>query len=215
MLIYNQIIIFKFEYINYTIEVRYKLTKLMLLGLLSQRNLTGYEIKQYLSLSDAENWAKIKTGSIYYALKKMEDDNLIEVQSVEYTGNRSRTVYSITEKGKSFFKKKLESTLSKADVNFPSSLYTSVTFLEKLPYEKAVNAVDKHINNLKKELKNWKSAEKSKKKVQSRPLPQYMEALFTNGRRHIKANIEFLEKIKELLSEESFEIQLPPLNEEK
>ncbi|MBS4534278.1 PadR family transcriptional regulator [Clostridium sp. D2Q-14] len=191
------------------------MTKLMLLGLLQQKDLTGYEIKQYLNLSHAESWAGIKTGSIYYALKAMEEKKLVTVQSVENVGNRSRTIYSITEKGKKFLKKELEDTLSKVDLNFPNSLYTSLTFLGELPYKKAIKAINTHINKLEKELENWKADENLKEKAQSKPLPGYMKALFKNGYKHIKANIEFLKEIRELLPKESFEVHLPPLSKIK
>lgn len=184
----------------------------MLLGLLQQRDLSGYEIIQYLKSSHVESWAGIKIGSIYYALKRMEKEELVTVQSVESVGNRWRTIYSITEKGKQFFEKKLEATLSKVDLNFPNSLYTAVTFLGELPYEKAIKAINAHIDNLEKELKIWKTAEKAKEKVQSKSLPKYMKALLENGCTHIEVNIEFLKEIKDLLSEESFEVILTPLN---
>ncbi len=184
----------------------------MLLGLLQQRDLTGYEIVQYLNLSHAESWAGIKVGSIYYALKKMDEKRLVKIQSVENVGNRSRTIYSITEKGKDFFERKLEDTLSEVDLNFPNSLYTAVTFLGELPYEKAIKAIDTHINNLEKELRIWETAETEKEKVQSKTLPNYMKALLKNGCTHIQANIKFLKEIKDLLSKEAFEVHLPPLN---
>lgn len=184
----------------------------MLLGLLSQRDLTGYEIKQYLELSHAESWANIKTGSIYYALKKMEENKLVKVDSVKHTGNRSRTIYSITEEGRNFFKKRLEDTLRQPDLNFPNSLYTSFTFLGEISSEKAVQAIKVNIKSLEKELENWKINEQLKEKVQSKPLPNYMKALFKNGRKHIEANIEYLKEILDLLPKESFEVFLPPLD---
>lgn len=184
----------------------------MLLGLLQQRDLTGYEIVQYLNLSQAESWSGIKVGSIYYALKTMEEKKLVKVKSIENVGNRSRTIYSITQKGDHYFKIKLEDTLSEVDLNFPNSLYTAVTFLGELPYEKAIKAIDAHISHLEKELRNWKTAEKAKEKVQPKTLPNYMKALLKNGCAHIEANIEFLKEVRELLSKESFEVHLPPLN---
>lgn len=187
------------------------MAKLMLLGLLKQKNLTGYEIKQYLKLSHAESWAGIKTGSIYYALKKMEENNLIKIKSIENTGNRSRTIYSITKKGENYLEKELESTLKKADLNFPSSLYTSLTFLKELPYKKAIKAIDTHIKKLEAELKNWESDKNLKEKINNKPIPDYMKALFKNGSRHIKANIDFLKEIKALIPNEPFDIELPPL----
>lgn len=187
----------------------------MLLGLLKQKDLTGYEIKQYLNLSHAESWAGIKTGSIYYALKTMDEKGLISVKSVESVGNRSRTIYSITTKGEAFFKNKLENTLSKTDLCFPSALYTSLTFLGELPHAVAIKSINSHIKKLEEELENWEIGEKLKQETQNQPLPKYMKALFKNGYHHIKANIEFLEEIKELLPETSFEVDLPPLSHVK
>lgn len=185
----------------------------MLLGLIKQRDMTGYEIIQYLKSSHAESWAGIKIGSIYYALNKMEEDDLIEIRSVENIGHRSRTYYGITEKGSLFFESRLEETLSKADLNFPNALYSAVTFLGALPYEKAVHAIDNHVAKLKKELVIWKEAEHQKEKVQAKPLPNYMKALLKNGCSHIELNIEFLEEIKSLLASENFNIHLPPIDE--
>ena len=185
----------------------------MLLGLIKQRDMTGYKIIQYLKSSHAESWAGIKIGSIYYALSKMEEDDLIEIKSIEKIGHRSRTYYGITEKGSLFFESKLEETLSKADLNFPNSLYTAITFLGSLPYEKAVYAIDDHISKLKEELLIWKEAEHQKEKAQEKPLPNYMKALLKNGCSHIELNIKFLEEIKSLLPSDKFNINLPTIDE--
>lgn len=189
------------------------MTRLMLLGLLKQKSLSGYEIKQYLSLSHADKWAGIKTGSIYYALKKMEKEKLVEKKSVEYTGNRSRTIYEITERGETEFTEMLVNKLKKVDLNFPNSLYTTITFLGELDKQTASNAIDQHIKKLKKELDEWKQDEELKKHSQDTPLPKYMKALFVNGQKHIEANIEFLETVKKVLKDEKFNIELPPINE--
>lgn len=193
------------------------MTQLMLLGLIKNKAMSGYEIKQYLNLSHAEKWAGIQTGSIYYALKKLEEEELIEIKSVEHTGNRASTIYGITDKGKQFFKQLLIESFNQTEVNYPNSLYTSLTFLGELSTIEAKEVINNQIKNLKKELVEWEDDRKLKEEALSGELPEYLNALFDNGANHIQANIDLLEKINNLLSESSFELYLPPLekNESK
>ncbi len=188
------------------------MTQLMLLGLIKNKAMSGYEIKQYLNLSHAEKWAGIQTGSIYYNLSKLEKEGLIEVKSVEQTGNRSSTIYSITAKGKEVFRKQLIESFSQVDATYPSKLYTSITFLGELTTEEAAEAIDKQIIVLEKELEEWENGRKLKEEALSVVLPDYIIALFDNGSQHIKLNIDFLEKIKRTLESNEFNLFLPPLD---
>ena len=75
--------------------------RLMVLGLLTKNNLmSGYEIQQALQMVQSSKWAEVFPASIYHALKKMENEELIEIATIEKTGKRSKTVYCITVKGK-------------------------------------------------------------------------------------------------------------------
>lgn len=186
--------------------------KLMVLGLLSHRSMTGYEMLQYLKMSYAEQWAGIKIGSLYYALNKMESEALIEIKSVENVGKRSKTTYSITQNGDAFFEKHLEERLSQMDLNFPAGLYSAITFLGNLPNERIEKAIDHHIDSLQRELLLWKNAESLKAEAGSKHLSKYMFAMFKNGCGHIELNIEFLKEIKSLLSKEKFEAHLPDVD---
>ena len=64
------------------------MTKLLVLGLLEERPMSGYDIQQKISMADAERCGGVLVGSIYHALKKLEQDNYIEIADVEYTGHR-------------------------------------------------------------------------------------------------------------------------------
>ena len=57
----------------------------LILGvLMSKKESHGYEIRRELESWNAENWANISYGSIYFALKKMAEEKLIEaVESSE------------------------------------------------------------------------------------------------------------------------------------
>lgn len=69
-----------------------------LLGLLSLRECTGYELKKFIEESIGNFWSE-SFGQIYPALKKMEAAGWIEGTAAG-NGNRERTVYRITEAGR-------------------------------------------------------------------------------------------------------------------
>jgi len=74
----------------------------LLLGLLNDKKPRhGYEIKQELESWNAEKWANISYGSIYFALKKMEEENLLKsVDEVRSISNKpDRNLYEITQSG--------------------------------------------------------------------------------------------------------------------
>jgi DNA-binding PadR family transcriptional regulator len=78
-------------------------TRLVILGLLRDQPLHGYEIKQIIE-EHMGDWTSIAFGSIYFALGKLSEEGLIEMAVTEKKGNRpSRSVYQITESGRSEF----------------------------------------------------------------------------------------------------------------
>lgn len=78
-------------------------TRLVILGLLRERPLYGYEIKHIVK-EHMGDWTNIAFGSIYFALKKLAEEELVEKVATEQEGNRpSRHVYQITEAGRDEF----------------------------------------------------------------------------------------------------------------
>lgn len=76
-------------------------TRLLILGVLCARPMHGYEVRRELELWQAQRWANIAYGSIYFGLKKMADEGLVEVTGTEEAGGRAaRTVYAATEAGR-------------------------------------------------------------------------------------------------------------------
>ncbi|WP_249529548.1 PadR family transcriptional regulator [Paenibacillus brevis] len=46
------------------------MTRLLVLGMLDMKPMSGYDIQQMLQTTDAERWSGVLIGSIYHALKK-------------------------------------------------------------------------------------------------------------------------------------------------
>ncbi|MBN1659098.1 MAG: PadR family transcriptional regulator [Anaerolineae bacterium] len=78
-------------------------TRLVILGLLREQPLHGYELKQIIE-EHMGDWTNIAFGSIYFALRKLEEEGFVEQIATEQEGRRpSRTVYRITDAGREEF----------------------------------------------------------------------------------------------------------------
>ncbi len=80
--------------------------RVLVLGVLREQSMHGYEVRQELESWGAEQWANIAYGSIYSALTKMAEEGLIEVADTHEPGSRpARTVYAITMRGRDEFQR--------------------------------------------------------------------------------------------------------------
>lgn len=78
-------------------------TRLVILGLLRERALYGYELKQSIE-EIMGDWTSIAFGSIYFALGKLVEEGYIEKVATEQVDKRpSRHVYQITPAGREEF----------------------------------------------------------------------------------------------------------------
>ena len=93
-------------------------TKLVILGLLQDKPLHGYELKHIIE-EHMGDWTNIAFGSIYFALNKLDEEGFIERISQEKIGNRpSRSIYKISSKGKTEFFSLLRETWQKYERQF-------------------------------------------------------------------------------------------------
>jgi len=75
---------------------------MVILGLLSHEDLTGYDMKKRIDGAISFFW-KGSFGNIYPALKDMENQALI-TKSDTSMGGREKTTYHITENGRNLLK---------------------------------------------------------------------------------------------------------------
>ncbi len=188
------------------------LTRLFVLGLLMLRAMSGYEIQRFLQLNQTEQWADILPGSIYHALKKLAGEGLIVLQTTEYAGNRSKAIYAVTSAGEEEFRSLLREAWRKPVLHFPSELYAALSFLDTLPMEEVIASINEQIIALQKELAAWNTGEVAKSQaIPSMAMPEYLRAIFTNGREHMEIDIRFLSNLREILPSAPRLPSLPPL----
>ncbi len=73
--------------------------KVLILYYLSLKSTHGYEIQKFIQINHMDSWTKIQSGSIYYALAKLEKEGLIRLIREEGKGSKARKIYEITSKG--------------------------------------------------------------------------------------------------------------------
>ncbi len=116
--------------------------RLLILGVLQFKSPAhGYEIRRELETWHAEQWAHIAYGSIYFALKKMAEEGLVEAVSTDQIGKRpARTLYTITDDGNAEFQRLLRDYWWDRKP-FIDPFQVALTFMHKMPREELLLAL--------------------------------------------------------------------------
>ena len=136
------------------------MTRLLVLGLLDDHPMSGYDIQQKISGADAERWGGVLVGSIYHALNKLEQEKHIELSGVEQTGHRQKAVYKITNQGKEHLRSLVLDSLRASSVVYPTTLYSGLSLLEKIPRENARQALKEQKKKLAEEYRALERGQK-------------------------------------------------------
>lgn len=173
------------------------MTRLMVLGLLRTKSMSGYELQQLLQVSEVDKWAEILPGSIYHALKKMDKEGLVKVAKVESTGHRSKAIYEITDEGEKEYRKLLVESFRESSVSLPVHLYTGLSMLN-LPNHQAepkfiVEAIEVQIIELQTKIEEIEAGQRAKS--QFIEVNELTKITFQNILDQYKLQIDFLEKI--------------------
>lgn len=115
----------------------------------------GYEIQQFISLSGIDQWTDIKSGSIYYALAKLEKEKNIAVQREERTGSRVRKIYEITAQGRETLVAEMKQELGMPLFDIGSAKFITSPILSTLQKADVEDIIKNHIKQLQKNKEYW------------------------------------------------------------
>lgn len=174
------------------------MVRLLTLGLLGLRPMSGYEIQQYLQMNKVDQWSDILPGSIYHALKKLSGEGLIQLQATEQTGMRTKAIYAITEAGRAEFRKLLREAWQIPPRSLPGDFYLLLGFVDDLPRDEVLAALREQIAKLEEALANWLEGMRLKEEAMG-PLPDVIRVTFENGREHMEADLKLLRYLLESL----------------
>lgn len=175
------------------------MTRVLVLGLLDVQPMSGYDIQQMLRISDAERWGGVLIGSIYHALKKMETEGLVAVDSIEQTGHRQKAIYKITATGREHLSQLVGDSLADSSVNYPSTLYSGLSFIEKVSPEKALAALSNQLVALEKEYQALESGFRLKDIAMHQNIPPMTKLIFDNMYAIVNQQRAFVENAIKLL----------------
>lgn len=163
-------------------------TRLVILGLLRERPLYGYEIKAIIE-DHMEDWTNIAFGSIYFALGKLAEEGFIEKVATEQAGNRpSRDIYQITAAGQDEFLRLLRQVWMEFDRQlFPLDI--GLFFMSALPREEVVGYMQNRVAQLEMILQHI-DAHQSEQTAKDE-VPALANAIFDHTRVHLQAELEW------------------------
>ena len=164
--------------------------RLLVLGVLAERPMHGYELRKLAEQSRIEAWSGILPGSIYHALKQLEKEGLVALAKTEQTGKRRREVYRITKAGRAAIGALIGEAWRDPIRSLPTTLYGALAFrgLGDPALEHA--AIERQIADLSREIAAWERARPLKG-----PLSPDQEALFDNGLDHLRTDLALLQRL--------------------
>ncbi|WP_026263317.1 PadR family transcriptional regulator [Paenibacillus sanguinis] len=178
------------------------MTRLLVLGILDVQPMSGYDIQQALQMTDAERWGGVLIGSIYHALKKMEQEGYVAVTSIEQTGHRQKAIYSITDTGRTYLQTLIKDSLRASSVLYPSTLYSGLSFYEKLSAEECRKALEEQRVALNDEYMAVKRGLEAKDAAMQHIIPPMVLLIMENMFAIIKQQQDFVDKALALLEKE-------------
>jgi DNA-binding PadR family transcriptional regulator len=103
--------------------------RLLILGVLHRGDFHPYEIKRRLERAMVECYIDVDVGTLYYAVRQLEKEGLIEAIAEERVARGGmRTIYSITPEGRAEFRKRLHVQFE-AEGPVSQTLYGALLFL--------------------------------------------------------------------------------------
>ncbi|MEM8836880.1 MAG: PadR family transcriptional regulator [Pseudomonadota bacterium] len=168
--------------------------KTLCLAILYFQDATGYEIRKLSTEGRYSHFVDASFGSIYPALNRLEQENLVTCRSEVEPGKPSRKIYSITDAGRDAFMEALAEPPSK-DV-YRSEFLLVAMCAEFLPEEIVKNAIETRVGHLQAEIELLKGfAEDERGTAGIRWAAAYGMECMTNSLRYLSENREHLEKL--------------------
>lgn len=134
--------------------------KVLILYYLSLKPTHGYEIQKFIQVNHMDSWTKIQSGSIYYALAKLEKEGLITLAAEASVGAKLRKIYAITGKGRDELKTLVREELNRPICDTGSDKFILYPLLAVSGKEEIQQVIQTHIQQLEQkqeDIRTWQS----------------------------------------------------------
>ncbi|MEZ2390810.1 PadR family transcriptional regulator [bacterium RCC_150] len=122
------------------------------LALLVEAPMHPYEMYQLLMARHEDRLVKVRPGTLYHAVGRLEQAGLVEATGIDRAGNRpERTTYRITDTGKEALTERLHDMLSDPVNEYPTFPH-AIAEAHNLPAGVVVDLLDKRVARLEDQL---------------------------------------------------------------
>ncbi|HEX2926092.1 MAG TPA: PadR family transcriptional regulator [Ruminiclostridium sp.] len=176
------------------------MVRLLILYYLSLKSTHGYEIQKFIQLNHMEEWNSIQSGSIYYAMSKLEAEGLIKLVGKMGGNEKSKRVFDITEAGRHKLSEMAFHELEKPLSNFSSDKFLIYPIVANLSKPEMTITINKHISSLQKklsEINDWYDKKQGKVTNIEKASFKYMRETVQN---QIDWHRSFLDNIDETIA---------------
>jgi DNA-binding PadR family transcriptional regulator len=116
---------------------------LLLLGLLHDRPMHGYELYQQIQTEGIDNWFNVSMAGVYYSLGKLRDQALVAESRQRGARSARKSIYRLTEEGRTAFFEAIEvQAISREEVYLGYDLV--IYLLNKVPLQRAISLLEQH-----------------------------------------------------------------------
>lgn len=115
---------------------------LVILGIVLEKPQSAYDIQKDVDYHHFSRWTKISVPSIYRKVIQLNEKGYLNSDIVKGDKFADKVVYSITDKGRSYFEQLMD-TYSSEEVSLLFDFNVVITNLNKMDKEKALDLVKK------------------------------------------------------------------------
>jgi DNA-binding PadR family transcriptional regulator len=161
--------------------------ELAILSLIAEGPCHGYHIEQVIEERGMREWTEVGFSSIYYLLRKLEKDGLIESQIERQAGRGpARKVYRFTSSGEGALRSAVLDALSVPRRCY-SPLQLGLANLPRINHAEALAALSQYRDSLAARLEHVRATRESQ-----RPLPYFVETMFDHSITMIEAELKWI-----------------------
>lgn len=122
--------------------------RVLILYYLNIKPTHGYEIQKFIKYTQLDTWTKIQSGSIYYALEKLQKEGMISLLREESIGSKVRKIFEITTAGKGELEHCMQEELNKEIFDVGSDKFILYPFLNSMNKDMIKSCIKLHISAL-------------------------------------------------------------------
>ena len=171
--------------------------ELAILSLIAEKPHHGYEIEQVIDARGMREWTEVGFSSIYYILKKLEGEGLIQGRREDSKGRGpGRKVYRLTPTGQAAWREAALAALANPERVY-SAFQLGLANLPTIPASEAIRALD----NYGEQLRNRLDHIRERREQTGEDLPFHAAAMFDLSMTLIEAELRWVQGFARSLSE--------------